>query len=108
MRTIRRNEKLVGAALDDVARAAYATERARSGRPLAEVPHIRIDWDDSVMTDDKADRDMMKDDIARGLAPRWAYLARYYGMSEEEARAFTGEAPGEPSGAALDASLGLA
>ena len=108
MRTIRRNEKLIGGAVDDVARAAYATEEAVSGSPVAEVPHVSIDWDDSVMTDDKADRDMMKDDIARGLAPRWQYLARYYGMSEDEARAFTGEVAGEPSAAAVDARLGLA
>ena len=103
MRTIRRNEKLIGGAIDDVFRAAYACETG-----AADVPHVRIDWDDSVMTDDKADRDMMKDDISRGLCPRWKYLVAYYGMDEAEARAFTGEAEGAASAAALDAQLGLA
>ncbi|WP_291289289.1 phage portal protein [Enorma sp.] len=108
MRTIRRNEKLIGGAIDDVARAAYSCESALSGAAPADVPHVRIDWDDSVMTDDKADRDMMKDDISRGLCPRWMYLVAYYGMDEAKARAFTGEAEGGASQAALDASLGLA
>lgn len=108
MRTIRRNEELIEAAIDDVARAAYSCEEAASGSAPSEVPHVRVDWDDSVMTDDKADRDMMKDDISRGLCPRWAYLVAYYGMSEEDARAFTGEAAGAPSVAAMDAQLGLA
>ena len=107
MRTIRRNEKLLGAAIDDVARAAYSCELALSGGAGGDVPHVRVDWDDSVMTDDKADRDMMKDDISRGLCPRWRYLSRYYGMSEGEARAFTGEAEGAASLAALDAAAGL-
>ena len=45
---------------------------------------------------------MMKDDIARGLCPKWKYLVKYQGMSEEDAKAFTGET----SGVALDADLG--
>ena len=44
----------------------------------------------------------MKDDIARGLCPKWKYLVKYQGMSEEEAKTYTGET----SGVALDVELG--
>ena len=46
------------------------------------------------MEDADAERETMKDDVARGLCPRWVYVAKYYGMSDEETRAFTGETLG--------------
>lgn len=92
MRNVRRHENAIEAALTSVVRAAYATEEALNGRPLAEVPHPSVTWDDSVVTDTEAERATMKDDIARGLCPAWLYPARYYGMDEAEARAFTGDA----------------
>ena len=52
-------------------------------------------WDDSAVEDTKAARDLMKDDIARGLCPAWMYPMRYYGMSEEDARAFVDGVPGQ-------------
>lgn len=38
----------------------------------------------------------MMAEVAAGVVPKWMYLAKFYGMSEEEARAAL------PSGAVLD------
>ena len=73
-----------------------------NGYRVDEPVPVDILWDDSVISDDKADRDMMKDDIARGLCPKWKYLVKYQGMSEEDAKAFTSET----GSVALDADLG--
>lgn len=108
LRTVRRNENLAGQRISSALRGSYAAWSALSGRPLSEVPACEVAWDDSVIEDTATARTQMKDDISRGLCPRWMYLQRFYGMTEEDARAFTGEAAGEPSGDAVDAQLGLA
>ena len=89
-------------AMQDTVRLAHARSDGIA------VPGLEVEWDDSVIEDTQAARTQMKDDIARGLCPRWRYLARFYGMTEEEARAFTGEAEGTPSAYAEDAAAGLA
>lgn len=108
LRNVRGNENLAGARISAALRGAYAATSALSGSPLAEVPECGVEWDDSVIEDTATARQTMKDDISRGLCPRWRYLVRFYGMTEEDARAFTGEADGAPSEAAIDAQLGLA
>lgn len=108
LRTVRRNENLAGQRISAALRGSYAAWSHLSGRGLSEVPECEVAWDDSVIEDTQTARSQMKDDISRGLCPRWMYLARFYGMTEDEARAFTGEAQGSPSYAALDAQLGLA
>lgn len=92
MRSVRRHENAIEGAMAAVVSAAYATEEALSGRPLADVPRPGVTWDDSVVTDSETERAQMKDDIARGLCPAWMYPVRYWGMDEAEARAFTGDA----------------
>ena len=93
MRTVRKHELSLGAALSRVLSAAWCCERGlRSGSGVGEAPRVDVTWDDSIMEDTETERQTMKDDIARGLCPAWLYPATYYGMSEEEARALTGEA----------------
>lgn len=108
LRSVRANENAAGAEIASALRGSYSAWRSVSGRPVKEVPELEVAWDDSVIEDTATARQQMKDDISRGLCPRWMYLQRFYGMDEEEARAFTGEPAGEPSAAAVDAQLGLA
>lgn len=107
MRSVRTTESSVGAAMARALRGSYAAWLHLSGCSAAKVPVLEVAWDDSVIEDTATVRTQMKDDIARGLCPRWMYLNRFYGMDEKKARAFTGEAAGSPSGAALDAALGM-
>ena len=106
LRSVRNNENAAGAAISSAVSGSYAALSHLSGR-TAEAPEVRVEWDDSVIEDTATVRQAMREDIARGLCPRWMYLHRFYGMSEDEARAFTGEAEGGASAAAIDASLGM-
>ncbi len=102
-RNIRRHQGAFGRAICAVVRGAYAMElAARTGAHVcdADVPQLEVAWDDSVIVDEETERATMKDDIARGLCPAWAYPVRYYGMGEAEARALTGEAGDAPAQAA--------
>lgn len=93
MRTIRRHEHAIENSIRDLVQGAYSAECALTGRTISEGEvDVTVVWDDSVINDDKQDRDTMKDDIARGLCPKWKYLVKYYGLSEDDARTFTGEA----------------
>ena len=106
-RNLRKHEGKVGEALRRLFAGAYAAEcGVRTGSAPTGVS-VDVTWDDSVVEDADAERETMKDDVARGLCPKWRYVAKYYGMSEDEAREFTGEAKGEPSAAALYGDLGL-
>lgn len=102
IRTIRKHEHSIENSVRDLIQGAFTAECAMNGYKVDEPVPVDILWDDSVISDDKADRDMMKDDIARGLCPKWKYLVKYQGMSEEDAKAFTSET----GGVALDADLG--
>lgn len=102
IRTIRKHEHSIENSVRDLVQGAFSAEYAMNGYKVDEPVPVDILWDDSVISDDKADRDMMKDDIARGLCPKWKYLVKYQGMSEEDAKAFTSET----GGVSLDADLG--
>lgn len=92
MRTVRKHESLLGRALSRVLEGAWCAEAAlRSGAAVAEAPEVDVAWDDSIMEDTETERQTMKDDIARGLAPAYLYPMAYYGMDEAAARALTGE-----------------
>lgn len=104
-RNLRKHEGKVGEALRRVLAGAYAAEvGVRTGEAPSEA-RVEVTWDDSVVEDADAERETMKDDVARGLCPKWRYVSKYYNMSEEEAREFTGEAGGA-SLAAMDEGYG--
>lgn len=91
MRVVQRHEAVLGSAMAGILEAAWCCELGlHQGRVVAgeEVPDVSVSWDDSIMEDDASKRATMKDDIARGLCPPELYLVEYYGMTEEEARAF--------------------
>lgn len=104
-RNLRKHEGVVGAALRRLMMGAYSAERSLRGLPVAGGASVTVTWDDSVVEDADAERETMKDDVARGLCPRWRYVMKYYDLSEAEAREFTGEA-GAASLAAEDEGYG--
>ncbi len=91
-RNIRRHEKRLGISIKEIIQAAYLIEASFSGVEFNEdeLPQVTITWDDSVMIDTEAERTNMKDDIARGLCPAWYYPAKYYGLSEADAKELIG------------------
>lgn len=94
-RNVRKHEQQVGKALKRLFAGAYASECALCGLAPTSVD-VDITWDDSIVEDTATERQQMKDDIARGLAPAWLYPMRFYGMSEDEARVLVGATPELP------------
>lgn len=100
MRNVKKHERLIGQAIEQAVRGAYGvilgTQTAGIIPDSFEaVPKVEIAWDDSTIIDTETERSVMKDDIARGLAPAYLYTAKYYGVDEAEARRITGEAQAE-------------
>ncbi len=53
---------------------------------------MSVDLDDSIIADTASDKAQMLSEVAAGLVPGWMYLQRFYGMTEEDARAAASEA----------------
>ena len=95
-RNVRRHEQVVGDAIERLVAGAWAAETALRTGTDPGVPDVKVTWDDSIVEDTATERALMKDDISRGLAPAWLYPVRYYGMSEDEAKALVGSQQAVP------------
>ena len=90
MRNVRKHERLLGTQIAAAARGAYAAVLGQGSPHVIEeheIPAVSIDWDDSAIVDTETERALMREDVARGLVPAWLYAAKYYGMTDDEARA---------------------
>ena len=52
---------------------------------------ITIQFDDTMFSDEEAERLRMLQEISAGILQKWEYRVRYYGEDEETAREMTGE-----------------
>lgn len=89
MRTVRRNERIIGGAISSLFEAAAACEAALNGG-LGPIGRVSVRFDDSVITDTQSEREHALAEMAampdvRELKVR--YLVRFCGMSEDEAEA---------------------
>lgn len=57
------------------------------GNPLDEESEITIDFDDSIIEDKQAERTSDRQDVSMGAMQLWEYRAKYYGETEEQAKA---------------------
>ena len=88
MRNIRNHENALGKELGGMLTALCECARIHCGAPVEEgFEPVSIVWDDSIITDTRAEKTQMLAEIAAGVVPKWMYLARFYGMAEEEAKA---------------------
>lgn len=53
----------------------------------AEIDDVNIDFDDSIIQDKESERQQDRQDVAMGVMPHWEYRAKWYGETEEEAKA---------------------
>ena len=87
MRNIRNHENALGRELGRLLTALVECARVHAGASVAEeFEPVSIVWDDSIITDTQAEKAQMLAEIAAGVVPRWMYLTRIYGMSEEDAQ----------------------
>ena len=88
MRNIRNHENALGKELGRLLTALVDCARLHMGASIAEgFEPVAVAWDDSIITDTQTEKTQMLAEIAAGVVPRWMYLVRFYGKSEEEAQA---------------------
>lgn len=93
MRTVRRHEHVIIPAVASLM-AAAAGIHTKLGRGV-KLPDlsgaVQVVLGDSIIQDDDALRERDRADVAAGLMERWRYMVKWHGLSEEDAKAFTGE-----------------
>lgn len=88
MRNIRNHENAIGKGLSILLTSLCTCARIHCGAQIEDTfDQITIQWDDSIITDTSAEKTQMMAEISAGIVPKWMYLVRFYGMSEEEAQA---------------------
>lgn len=88
MRNIRNHENALGKELGSLLTALCECARIHCAAPVEEgFAPVSVVWDDSIITDTQAEKTQMLAEIAAGVVPKWMYLTRFYGKSEEEAQA---------------------
>lgn len=88
MRNIRNHENALGKELSKLLTALCECARLHCGATIEqEADPVSITWDDSIITDTNAEKQQMMAEVSAGLVPKWMYLVKFYGMSEEDAKA---------------------
>lgn len=98
MRNVRKHENVIRGAIQDVAGALIDAARIHCGEAGIEEDFgaVSVAFDDSVISDTRSEKETMLAEIAAGVVPPWMYLEKFYGKTEEEARALL------PQGALAD------
>ncbi len=88
MRNVRKHENMIRGAIQDVITSLLTCARIHCGAPIEDdFGPVTVTFDDSIITDTQAEKNMMMSEIAAGLVPKWKYAVEFYGMSEDEAKA---------------------
>lgn len=90
-RNIQKHENQLRPALEGLLTAVLDCMRVHNGLDVPDDARATVDFDDSIIADTQSEKNMMLAEVGSGVVPRWMYLARFYGMSEADARAATGE-----------------
>lgn len=85
-RTIKKHEIILHDVLEELARIILRLGNSVLHMGLNEDVKISIDFDDSIIEDTRTELQDMRADVAAGLIRGELYVAKKYGVSEEEAR----------------------
>ena len=78
-------------ALTDLVRSALILGKEKLHQPLDVDTRITIQFDDTMFSDEEAERMRFLQEIAAGIRQKWEYRAKYDGEDEKAAREMTGE-----------------
>lgn len=93
MRTVRKHENAMRGGIQDVVSALLDNHRIHLGADIEEdFGPVSVMFDDSVITDTQTEKEMMLAEIAAGVVPPWMFMVKFYGKTEQEARALLPEA----------------
>lgn len=97
MRTVRKHENAMRGGIQDVVSALLDNHRIHLGADIEEdFGPVSVMFDDSVITDTQTEKEMMLAEIAAGVVPPWMFMVKFYGKTEQEARALLPEAVLDP------------
>lgn len=92
MRNVRKHENAIAGSIKTIISALLTCARIHCGAPVSEdFGEISVQFDDSVIVDTQTEKSMMLAEISAGVVPSWKYAERFYGMSEEEAKAWASD-----------------
>lgn len=83
-------------ALTDLTREALILGKEKLHQNLDVDARITIQFDDTMFSDEEAERMRFMQEIAAGIRQKWEYRVKYDGESEEKAREMTGEIDSVP------------
>ncbi len=87
-RNIKKHERQIRNAIQTIVTALLVCAKANCGVDIEEdFGAVQVMFDDSIITDTQTDKNMMLSEVNSGLVPKWMYLTKFYGLSEEEAQA---------------------
>ena len=87
MRNIRKHENRIEEAVIAVCKAVLQCGRAFLDAPKQDEGKITIMFDDSIITDTAAEKAQDMAEVSAGLMNEWEYRVKWYGETEEEAKA---------------------
>lgn len=85
-RMIKKHEIILEEVLKQLIRIIIHLGRVLN-QPLEESPEITVQFDDSIIEDKEAERNSDRQDVSMGAMTLWEYRAKWYGETEEEAKA---------------------
>ena len=84
MRNIARHEHALERSIAGICHALMSVYRSL-GEPIPDEGSVRVDFDDSIVTDTAAEKRLAMDEVGVTMHP-WEYRARFYGESEDVAK----------------------
>lgn len=88
MRNVKKHENSIRKSIQTIITSLLTCARLHCGAKIEEdFGAVSVAFDDSIITDTQAEKNMMLAEIAAGVVPSWMYLKEFKGMSEEEAKA---------------------
>ena len=91
MRNIRKHENSIRRSLQTITGSLLTCARIHCGAKIEKnFGPIEVSFDDSIIVDTQAEKNMMLAEIAAGVVPAWKYMATFFDMSDEEAMRLIG------------------
>ncbi len=87
-RNLKKNQNAMRKAIVRLVEGNLALRRAIRGEAIPD-GDVVVTFDDGIITDTQADKAQMMAEIAAGIAQPWEFRVRFYGETEEDARAAT-------------------
>lgn len=91
MRNIAKNEEKVGNAIEQIVRAVLHCARTFMDVSLTDEGKVSVEFDDSIVEDTDTEKANDQAEVAQGLMPKYRYIMKWQGLSEEEARQWVAE-----------------